>query len=265
MATPAQLRKVETDKKRKRRGAPHRKRLHVLNNPEKLAFRGWEDEPDMWTMATCEFYIEWCHIDKKFHPSRHYYHRHTNKANLKYCECPDFRQRCIEVYQVLYGMPCVERNEVSLFLARGVYAEVALGKRVDWTTVKEAKHVKQPTTSDIPRGILAFPDAPNGGMGVTRSTPASKANEDISCDTATSEEDADSDGSRAQKALRRVGHGVPSSEGMDGGGGVGSSLRGARSNRPPIRASCTLPRRLPQTNTSSSPIPTAPPDRKSVV
>jgi hypothetical protein len=207
MATPGQLRKAENDKKRKRRGNPQRKRLHVLQNSKKLAFQGWQDEPDMWTMATCELYIEWCHIDKKFPLSRHHINRHTNKANLKYCECPIFKQRCIEVYQVLYGTPCVDRNEVALFLARGVYAEVALGKRVDWTTVKEGKHVTRPLTSDIPRGILRFPDAPNGGMAVTRST--TKAMEDATYHSATSEEDSDSDGSRPRKMVRQIRSGIP--------------------------------------------------------
>lgn len=207
MVTLGQLRKEENDKKRKRKGAPQRKRLHVLQNPNKLAFRGWEDEPDMWTMATCESFIEWCHIDKKFPLSRHHFHRRTNKANLKFCECPNFKQRCIEVYQVLYAMPCVERNEVPLFLARGVYAEVALGKRVDWTTVKEGRHVTQPSTSDIPTGILRFPDAPNGGMAVTRSI--TKAMEEAAYHSATSEEDDDSDGSRPRKAVRQVQQSLP--------------------------------------------------------
>jgi hypothetical protein len=62
--TDAQRRKIEKDKIRVRRGNVQRKRLHVLNNPSKLAFRGWEKVPEPWTYADCEEYIEWCHIDK---------------------------------------------------------------------------------------------------------------------------------------------------------------------------------------------------------
>jgi hypothetical protein len=38
--TEAELRKEDADKHRERRGSIQRKRLHVLRNLEKLAFRG---------------------------------------------------------------------------------------------------------------------------------------------------------------------------------------------------------------------------------
>jgi hypothetical protein len=71
MVTEGQQRKIERDKTRARRGNVQRKRLHVLRNPSKLAFRGWEEVPEPWTYADCEEYIEWCHIDKKFPLERH--------------------------------------------------------------------------------------------------------------------------------------------------------------------------------------------------
>ena len=37
---------------------------------------------------------------------------------------------------MLYGKPFGHRNEVNLFIARGVHAEVKLNKRVDWSTLK---------------------------------------------------------------------------------------------------------------------------------
>jgi hypothetical protein len=54
MLTDAQRRKIERDKTRVRRGNVQQKRLHVLNNPSKLAFRGWEEVPEPWTYADCE-------------------------------------------------------------------------------------------------------------------------------------------------------------------------------------------------------------------
>ena len=137
--TDAQRRKIEKDKTRVRRGNVQRKRLHVLNNPSKLAFRGWEEVPEPWTYADCEEYIEWCHIDKKFPPERHRKNRKSNKANLRFCSCPDFTQRCIEVYQVLYGRANVERNEIMLYICQMVWVEVVLKKKVDWRTIKQAK------------------------------------------------------------------------------------------------------------------------------
>jgi hypothetical protein len=98
--TEAELRKEEADKHRERRGAFQRKKLHVLQNPKKLAFRGWKDVPEPWTLAN---YCEWCHIGKVFPEDRHNKHQRFSKANLKYCLDVEFKQRCIEVYQVLYN------------------------------------------------------------------------------------------------------------------------------------------------------------------
>ena len=133
--------KAAKDKTRKQRGNTHRKRWHVLKSSDHLAFKGWNEEEEPWTMQICEDYIEWCHIGKLFPTWRHHHNRHTNKANLKYCENPAFVQRCVELWQVLYQTPFVERNEAPHFIARGAYAEVALNKEVDWSTIKETMYV----------------------------------------------------------------------------------------------------------------------------
>jgi hypothetical protein len=41
--TKVELRKEEADRTRERRGAIQRKSMHVLQNPEKLAFKDWKD------------------------------------------------------------------------------------------------------------------------------------------------------------------------------------------------------------------------------
>ena len=51
---------------KERRGQSCRKRMKVLNNPEKLAFRRWKDIPEPWTYKHCKRYIEWCHFGKAF-------------------------------------------------------------------------------------------------------------------------------------------------------------------------------------------------------
>jgi hypothetical protein len=193
MLIDAQRRKIEKDKTGVRRENVQRKRLHVLNNPSKLAFRGWEDVPEPWTYADCEEYIEWCHIDKKFPPERHRKNRKSNKANLRFCSCPDFTQRCIEVYQVLYGRANVERNEIVFYICRMVWAEVVLKKKVDWRTIKQAKNITMLEEPDIPTGVLRFP---NGGLNFTKVIVAKEEEED---NTEESEEDNDSDGTRPHK------------------------------------------------------------------
>jgi hypothetical protein len=99
-------------------GAIQRKRLHVFQNPKKLAFRGWKDVPEPWTFAGCCEYIELCHIRNVFPEDRHNKNRRFSKANLKYCLDLEFKQRCIKVYQVQYNHATVHRNKTSLTICR---------------------------------------------------------------------------------------------------------------------------------------------------
>jgi hypothetical protein len=90
--TEAELCKEETNKHKERQGAIQWKRLHVLQNPEKLAFRGWKDIPEPWTFADCCEYIEWCHIGKVFPKDHHNKHRRFSKTNLKFFLNAEFKQ-----------------------------------------------------------------------------------------------------------------------------------------------------------------------------
>jgi hypothetical protein len=187
--TEAELRKEEADKTMERRGTIQRKRLHVLRNSEKLAFRGWKDVSEPWTFVGCCEYIEWCDIGKVFLEEHHNKHRRFSKTNLKYCLDAELKQRCIEVYQVLYNHVIVHRNDASLTICRMVWAELKLGKVVDWTTLKAAPGIHIATQRDIPRGVLKFPE---GGLSVRRTIPE-KADPYVSSDSSP---DSDSDGSQ---------------------------------------------------------------------
>ena len=56
----------QRDRTRDRSGKPCRKRLKVLDNPHKLAFRGWTDVPEPWMYKQCKQYIKLCHVGKAF-------------------------------------------------------------------------------------------------------------------------------------------------------------------------------------------------------
>lgn len=176
------------DRGRLRKGNLHRKRMKVYENPNKMAFRGWATVAGTWTAETCARYIEWCHINKVFSPERYHINRRGNKANLKYCTNPEFTQRCIEVYQVLFNEAHVKRNEVPLFICRMVWAELKLGKTVDWTTIKSTPRVHIPRAPSIPRGVLKFPQG-----GLINPTIAPKLREEP-YHTDDSPDTSDSDG-----------------------------------------------------------------------
>ena len=113
---------------------------------------------------------------------------------MSHCLNGAFVERCIEVYQFLYKLKHVERNEAPLFICRMVYAEVILHKVVDWTTIKFVKSITMPTERDIPRQRI-FPD---GGLGrIMKVKPSDREYE-----TDESEPDSDSDGTRTRRAPR---------------------------------------------------------------
>jgi hypothetical protein len=129
--------------------AARKKRLHILLNENKKAFDGWEDMPKPWTFETCEAYIEWCHIGKGFPHDRYKLQHKADKANMHYCEWPIFKERYIEMCQHIYEKPFLEHNECPLSILRMVYAEVELGKRVDWMTIniQTKSNMKAPLSS----------------------------------------------------------------------------------------------------------------------
>ena len=171
---------------RDRHGKPCRKHLKVLDNPQKLAFRGWIDVPQPWTFEHCKQYIEWCHVGKAFKQDQYLAHCSANKANLKFCENPDFFEQCIQVYQYLFHKERVVHNEVTYKLCRMVWVEVGLQRRIDWHSYRVDMEVTLPPGGDIPRTLTY----PNGGLGVLRTATAPPP----TYDTEESREDSNSDG-----------------------------------------------------------------------
>ena len=176
----------QRDRTRDQRDKPCRKRLKVLDNPNKLAFRGWIDVPEPWTFEQCKQYIEWCHVGKGFKRDRYLAHRSANKANLKFCENPNFLERCIQVYQYLFCKEKVVRNEVNYKICYMIWVEVGLQRRIDWRSYGAETGVTLPPGENIPRTRTY----PNGGLGVLRTATAPPPTYDIE----ESNEDSDFDG-----------------------------------------------------------------------
>ena len=110
----------------------------------------------------------------------------ANKENLKFCENPNFLERCIQVYQYLFCKEKVVRNEINYKICRMVWVEVGLQRRIDWRSYGAETGVTLPPSENIPRTCTY----PNGGLGVlqTATTPPP------TYDTEESSEDSDSNG-----------------------------------------------------------------------
>jgi len=62
----------------------------------------------------------------------------------------------------------VKKNEVNLFIARGVHVEIKLGKRMDWFSLKDVSpkvHVLAPDYGFFPMRVNRFRE---GGLGPLR-------------------------------------------------------------------------------------------------
>jgi hypothetical protein len=73
-----------------------------------------------------------------------------------------------------------------------VWAELKLGKMVDWRTLKAALGIHIPTERDIPRGVLKFP---GGGLSIRRI----QVEKPEDYETSDSNPDSDSNGSQPLK------------------------------------------------------------------
>ena len=171
---------------RKRKGRIGKKRIGILKNPKILAFKGWEAEPEPWSFATCVRFVEWCHIDKLFPLYRHDIHRAHNKANLPGCYNELFKRRCVYVWRLIYCENQLFKNEVPYYLARMVYAETILGKRVDWSSLKRLPVGVNPEPGEVGETSPTFED---DGIGAVRGSSKAKADEDVTWSSDSSEDE----------------------------------------------------------------------------
>ena len=176
-------------KKTKPKGDRHHRHRCILMDPTAKAFRGWRNIEADWSLTTCKTFVEWCHIDKLFPYHRHRSHLKQNYANLHYCRDDAFVQRCIEVYRFLYGTPKIPRSEVGLNICQMVYAELKLGRTVDWRTMKASKKITIPTDKDIPRAGPS--NNPRDGLGPRKNIKDAVADEDYSWSSSSIQDGSD--------------------------------------------------------------------------
>ena len=171
---------------RKRKAGLPKKRLHILLDLNSKAFPNWQDVQGMWTLEICEEFIDWCHMGKAFPLARHSFHRSRRMANLKYCTHEGIIERCIQVSQHLYGEPNIPRNEVTISILRMVYAEVELGRTVDYRTMRHSvlSKIILPDSSSIP-WTRKFPE---GGLKKV-TAPTVMDDDDIQWSATSSDDD----------------------------------------------------------------------------
>ena len=167
----------------------------------------------------------------------------ANKANLKFCENPNFLERCIQVYQYLFRKEKVVHNEVNYKLCRMVWVEAGLQRRIDWRSYGAETRVTLPPGGDIPRTHTY----PNGGLGVLPTATTLPPTYEIE----KSSEDSNSNGanlpflstspttirSRQLRARKRARDGLSSPD-------QSVAAHGTMAEPPPVPSTSVIPRAL---------------------
>jgi hypothetical protein len=141
---------------RKKRGNRSTLDWGTLNAPEILANPGWMEEDDPWTRNTCRRYVDWAHINRHWAHERYEVHVKSGVVNFDQCQHPAFKKRLIEVALAIWGQR--SKKDGTLSLCQMTYAEIFLGKDVDWTTfLSKSRNGQMPNR---PRHIPPNPQVP---------------------------------------------------------------------------------------------------------
>ena len=178
-----------SNKKSKPRGLGHELRLDVLMNSNIKAEHGWEEvSTPYWSFRTCKRYVKMYHIGKLWPPECHVLH------NKEYCFKPatclnaHFVHRSMEVWRALFGHKPMSKGKINYSLACMVYAEIVLGRKVEWNTYPRttAAPVQLPFyEKDIPDTFVSNV-SPSKGQGTTQNVP-----EQVQSGVHTEKEDAE--------------------------------------------------------------------------
>ena len=147
---------------RKRRGNRSAMDWATLTNFQLLAYPGWENERQPWTRMTCGRYIDWAHINRHWDQERYAIHVRSGAVNINMCRHAAFKKRLLEVTLALWGR--VTTKDGGLTQCQMAYAEVFLGKDVDWTTFVAKKRGTQ-----APNRLRHIP--PNPAVALGQSIP----------------------------------------------------------------------------------------------
>jgi hypothetical protein len=125
----------EGKKKGKVKGASHGLHLDILMNPTIKAESGWEEEEaEYWTSKMGRRYVKMYHIDKLWPLEAHKGHTRDFCCKPGNCNNKHFVHRSAEVWHALFGDKSRSKGYINYSVACMVYAELILGRKVDWST-----------------------------------------------------------------------------------------------------------------------------------
>ncbi len=125
----------EAKKKGKAKGTSHGLHLDILTDPTIKAEKGWEkEEAEYWTSKMCRQYIKMYHIDKLWPLEAHKGHTRDFCCKPWNCNNKHFVHRSAEVWHALFGDKPRSKGYINYSVACMVYAELQLGRKVDWST-----------------------------------------------------------------------------------------------------------------------------------
>ena len=110
--------------------------LEIFQNPNLLAYPGWENEPEPWTCATAQIYVGFPHIDRLWPERCHEQHCKAKGARYNNIENVETKWRFLTILRAISNLERWPKNSIPRCILSTMYAEHVLRKSVNWSTLR---------------------------------------------------------------------------------------------------------------------------------
>ena len=108
--------------------------LDVFYNPELLAYSGWDQQPQPWSVATAMKYIRFPHFDHLWPPNSHEQHCKSKDAKYLHLEDVEVKWRFLTIFRAISEQIKWPKGSIPHSITSMMYAEHVLRVNVDWST-----------------------------------------------------------------------------------------------------------------------------------
>ena len=110
--------------------------LDVFHNLELLAYLGWEQQPQPWSVATAMKYVGFPHFDRLWPPTSHEQHCKSRDAKYLHLEDVEVKWRFLTILRAISEQTKWPKGSIPRSIASMMYAEHVLRVDVDWSTFR---------------------------------------------------------------------------------------------------------------------------------
>ena len=110
--------------------------LNIFYNPELLAYPGWEQQPQPWSVAMAMKYVGFPYFDRLWPPTSHEQHCKSRDAKYLHLEDVEVKWRFLTILRAISEQTKWPKGSIPRSIASMMYAEHVLRVNVDWSTFR---------------------------------------------------------------------------------------------------------------------------------